>query len=249
MPSRITVTVEGGSPDRVRPHHVYGLVVGWVEPFVSGGAHTASVKPYTVTPLFRDFGGELRFAIGILDDSLVDMVEKEAARTDRIRLGSQIFDVGGVEMVSEPWGDLVGNASPGGQYGFDFLTPVVFRSQNDSNPLPAPGLVFGHLRSRWQRYAPPELGVALDLRGCDLLVTHMNARTVNVRHRHADFVGLVGDVRYRARRASASERKMLHALGRLARYAGVGSFTTNGFGVTEFTLTEAGDRTRSQPRA
>lgn len=123
-------------------------------------------------------------------------------------------------------------AQPPRLFSFVFTSPTAFHQAEKTMPLPLPGLLFGSLLERWNRYAPiqfpPEarryaeecLGVSsFDLRSRPARVKNGGLR-----------LGSVGEVGYTALTYDRYWQSVLDVLASLALFSGVGVMTSQGFG-------------------
>ncbi len=136
-------------------------------------------------------------------------------------------------------------------FSFQFATPTFFRRSGGPAypdlivPLPLPDLLFGSLLRNWNQFSPSsfvEANLLKEICAHHLEVTHHHitsqlARLVFQRedgqYRTTTFPGFTGRCSFRL--VELHDRtvvKMLNALADFAFYAGVGTKTTMGFGVT-----------------
>lgn len=118
---------------------------------------------------------------------------------------------------------------------------VVFRRQVDGqHPRPTAQLVFGHLRKRWRFFDPAsapdvafsEIEFKVRLDGWFVTVEGPGRPTQNGRGRRSgSFRVFTGEIGIGVAQATEAERRALGALSRLAEFAGLGAFTTAGFGA------------------
>lgn len=127
---------------------------------------------------------------------------------------------------------LGSEADPPRRFGFIFTSPTAFHQSEKTMPLPLPGLVFGSLLERWNRFAPiqfpPEtrryaeecLGVSsFDLHSRPTRVKNGGLR-----------LGCVGEVGYTVLTYDRYWQSVLDVLAGLALFSGVGVMTGQGFG-------------------
>lgn len=178
------------------------------------------------------------------------------AREAVLELDGVPFRVVGVtdDETATPWGgratyaELAERLWPGEtvprQVGMQFTSPVVFRSQGLSQPLPLPGLVFGSLLERWNALAPLVLMEELR-RFAELVlaVSRFELRSRPVPLKQGGLrIGAVGEVQYTATRYDRFWLGQVHTLAAFARFAGVGAGTTQGLGQTRAVTNGANER-------
>lgn len=240
MPSIWQVPLSVPRPADVRLEHIHAVVSGWLDPQDDAGHHDHH-RPFTITPLHRSEMGEVTLQVTLLDDDaalrrrLVLATERSAG--DGIALGRQrarILPTGrdhAVCVASVSWTSLAEAAQPLEEVVLSFATPVAFRHGSDWDPLPAPSLVFGHLRRRWQQFATT-LAPAINFRDAGLRTTRIEGRSESLTVRRRRVVGFIGDVGYCVK-ADREAQRALHQLALAAPYCGVGAGTTFGMGVCE----------------
>ncbi len=164
----------------------------------------------------------MAFEVGLLDDELEERLVTEIGRRQRLPLGHQAaFVAGPLETMSRAsWGELARRAVARREYRFEFVTATTFRSNQMSVPLPLPKSIFGHYRSRWNAFAPPELRL-------DIATSRYPAS-------RRELIGFTGHVTLSVRAAGREAHSALDALAAIADYAGTGSRTPQGMGVTRY---------------
>jgi CRISPR-associated endoribonuclease Cas6 len=238
MPVRLAIPLEVECPHLVRPAYVHALLCECLERDLAPTHHHANDKPFAISPLRTHRDGLAAFEVGLLDDGLEErLLVALAGRCGRLRLGRQAARMAGMpeEMARATWSELVRGAVARREYRFDFVTATVFRNERSSVPLPLPGSIFGHYRSRWAAFAPPELrpDVAFDELGLlvaglsDVATTHFPG---NARRQ----IGFTGRVSLTLKDERSGMRAALDALAAIADYSGTGSGTPQGMGVTRY---------------
>lgn len=206
--------------------------------------------------------GHVVVEIGLVDDRLLtflaELVERlmlggvlvgasPDGRTGRREAVAAVVDNPAC-LVAATFGDLrtaaAGETGDGGPVSLAVRSPLQFRSGDSRVVHPTPGRVFGRLRALWNTFGPPRPPIGVDFTGCDIRVAtdgvlveatgvtpndHRRAPANGVGHR-----GFLGTVRFDPRSGSWQDRRDLHALGRLAEFAGIGSATTRGFGAVKY---------------
>jgi CRISPR-associated endoribonuclease Cas6 len=223
----------------VRPTaaQLQAVVSRWLD---SDENHRHPVKPYTISRRAQQ-GEFVEVAVSLLDDSLLPRFVEEVSTTRELRLGpvttspSPWPDGSAVALRRrEDWAELLDASAATREFEFEFLSPTAFRSGRVVDPIPVPTKVFGHLRHRWQSFAPDSLQPHIDLRECGLGTVHLSGKTDHARAFEKKWVGFVGTARYRAWDGDERAWRVLDVLARLAPYAGVGTSTTFGMGRTEY---------------
>ena len=197
-------------------------------------------------------GGSAWIRVAFLDDRLTQTFSDHlwSAPTQSLPLRSGPAKIAQVLELSHPlsgqvlWDELLG-AKPSDDLPLEFLTPVFFRRRGFNYPLPEPGLVLASLIARWNAYAPepvPEGVAATLLRGTT--VRFLKGYTKGAMA-HDRTVGFLGRVTYHLPGANNEEAAWLARLGKLAFFAGVGTRTTLGFGLTAAYQPRAGSRGRT----
>lgn len=231
MPSRWRWYVGGATvPDR---RVVHAVVASWLD-----DDHHADRKPWSWT-ICQD-GDQQVIDIGLLDDSLVDRL---IARADKYRVASagRVAMIAPLEQVAATtWAQLARLPSRT-CWTMEFVSPVTFRRGSHFLPWPAPSPVFGSLRSAWRSFGAPHVGdVTLDLKLDPIVVTAMSgesqteqvvlrrSREVGGQPTQLTVTGFTGRLRYAV--DGVVDPSAVAALVALAPYAGVGAYTTRGFG-------------------
>lgn len=242
MPSRWALTLRVPEIERTGLHHLHGLLCTWLESGLGAEQHHAHRKPFTMLPPSEIGADTWRLEIGLLDDRLVDRLD--AAVHDSLRRGIRLGPTRGEVLAplgvlldctgEASWRGLVERAEPRSVFSFRFRSPTAFRQGRHYQPLPLPVQVFGHYRRTWETFGPGRDSIRIDLPQCQLLVEHLEGRTLRVKLSGGTAVGFVGSATYRAAQASPAQRRMLDALASLARFAGTGAGTTRGMGATDY---------------
>jgi CRISPR-associated endoribonuclease Cas6 len=216
--------------------------------------HKAPVKPYAVSPP-RVTARETFLEVRLLDDTLAPRLQESAAPGTQVRLGSNFFTITTqpVQAKATPWPDLTHPAAtpdpthpvPPRAWWLSFLSPVTFRDGDRSSPWPAPESVTRSLADRW-RALHPATAPHLTITGTrSLWVADLDGTSQPCRLAGRIVSGFVGRIRYVCD-GSDAEAAAINALLRFAGYAGTGSHTAYGFGLTR-TEPEPGTRRAPQP--
>lgn len=114
----------------------------------------------------------------------------------------------------------------------EFATPVAFRSAGLTVPLPLPGLVFGSLLDRWNRFSPVPLDQEVRaVAQAAVAVSQLRLESVPVPQKEKGLeIGSVGEMTYSYLGENAYWLHQLRVLAAYAVYSGVGLKTTMGMG-------------------
>jgi CRISPR-associated endoribonuclease Cas6 len=244
MPSRWALTLPGVNAADVKLEYLHALVCRWFDD--SDEAHRASAKPYTVSPAQATPGG-ITVEIGLLNDNLPDRLRAAAAPGTRIRLGTTWSTITHppVQVAAIPWTDPT-TPTPTA-WCLTFLTPTTFRRGNAFTPAPNLTAILGSLRHAWQRFAPAEVPQpTLDLARAPVWLTDIDVRSHLVRVNNLTISGFTGRLRFTCD-GTPQQAATVDQLVRLAPFAGVGAYTTRGFGVTRTEPTWPGATPRPAP--
>ena len=223
------ITMTGGDGSLPLPDHVHAVMTGWLRE--SDDEHTASEKPYTVRRIETTALG-VEVEVSTLTSGAGDrLVSALAAATD-VRLGRQRLSVLSVQPIGlADWDDLLDSATPAERVRFEVTSPMVFRPGRRITVMPAPGLVFGHLRARWSRWAPADRQPHLDLATTEILTSRLEGTTRGWAARRQTWPGFVGTVEYDLGAVEPRDQMVLTALASLAPFCGIGANTTVGMGA------------------
>jgi CRISPR-associated endoribonuclease Cas6 len=228
MPTRWQVTTPGIDPTQVKVEQLHAVVSAW---FDHDDTHRASAKPYTVSPPAAATDGAM-FEVGLLDDDLTGRLLTRAAPGIRLRFGSQHTTLSHApqQTAGAPWKQLAAPTTATA-WCIQFVTPTTFRRGNAFTPWPAPKPVLGGLRAAWRHFAPTELpNLHLDMSNDPVWVTDIDGANQVVTVNHLTVSGFVGRIRYTCD-ATPDVCAAVDRLMRLAPYAGIGAYTTRGFGL------------------
>ena len=239
MPRRVFVPVPGVNPEGVKLSHVHGAVSRWFDE--SETEHTAPEKPYTLSPLGEGSAGEVGVEVATLNERAAGQLAEAAVAGARIRLGGQVRALGRPYLMHRAsWAELA--AGPvGSRWRLNVVTPATFRRGDRTSPLPHPPKILeslGRAWAAWSDVALPGPGVKA---ACEAVwVSELDLRSdvlrLPVRSRHPDgpvdvtVAGVIGSLVLRCDDPDAA--RSAGPLIRLAAYAGLGSMTRKGLGVT-----------------
>ncbi len=236
MPGRFFVPVPGLDPRRARVEFVHAAFSRWFDH--SHAEHTANDKPYAVSPAGCDSRGKVGVEIATLTDGAAARLAEAVSPGTTVRIGNQIRTVGRPQLMAEAtWASLATKVNDS-RWDLDFVTPATFRTGDRSTPLPQPRTILAGLERAWQTWSDAPLPALSDLATavwvCDLelrsSVLPMVVRRADGSRRELTVSGSLGRLTLRCDdpRAAAIAGPLLH----LAAYAGVGSMTLKGLGVT-----------------
>ena len=240
MPSRWTVRLPRMDATRVTPEQVHAVVSGWFD--TAPGAHEQQRKAYSVS-LPRPTGDHTVIGIGLVDDRLVDPLHTGAGRGRRLRFGSQttVLDRDPCQTHGIPWAEL-NKPSAATSWSLRFVTLTTFRRGNAFTPNPGLKPILGSLRQVWRASAPPELPpLVLELTPEPVWLTAIDVSSRTTRVNDLLVSGFTGRLRF----ACDGPPAVVAAVDRLVRlsaYAGVGAYTTRGFGVVRVESTDRSPR-------
>ena len=219
--------------------------------------HDERVKPLTVAgltglggpgPAARvDPGRAYGLRVTLLDAELEALTEGwSAASVPTIRIGGVLWRVEDVtcDTARDPWAGRAGYqellapavrraaGAGGGRWTLEFVTPLTFRRQGRSQPLPLPELVFGSLLDRWNALSPLRLPDDLRQVVADgLSISRFELRSAVVPGKGGALqIGGLGRCTYAATGLDRYGMACVDALARFAFYSGVGAGTARGFG-------------------
>ncbi|HEX5115086.1 MAG TPA: CRISPR system precrRNA processing endoribonuclease RAMP protein Cas6 [Pseudonocardiaceae bacterium] len=217
--------------DRIAPDRrtVHAMISRWLD-----DDHHADRKPWSWTLVRGD--ADRAIDIALLDDTLVDRLITGA---EAYRQSSMATPIRQVAVAT--WPQLAGSPAQT-HWTMEFLSPVTFRRGQAFLPWPAPSSVFGSLRSSWRLFGAPHVGdVTLDLKLDPIVVSAMKGesqtervvlrRSTAAHDRPTQLMvtGFTGSMRYAV--DGAIDPSAVASLVALAPYAGVGAYTTWGFGA------------------
>jgi CRISPR-associated endoribonuclease Cas6 len=152
------------------------------------------------------------------------------ASSKTIRLGSQHGSLGHPQLLHcHEWRAL---AEPTGanQWELEFVTPVTFRTGNRSSPLTTPSAVLHRLGETWSLWSGMPARDRPRERAEAVWVSDIEGRSHTMTLGQLKVSAFVGRVTLRCDEPDLAA--VIDPLLRLAAYAGTGSGTTKGLGVT-----------------
>lgn len=257
MPSRWEVALSGPRDVAVPLGAPQAVASGWLDdrPQASAArsavqsAHSAAARAWACGPLrtcLTEAGGAVAvLEVRLLDDALAGRLSRAVRPGRKVRLGTGEYQVAAAarETGRASWADL---RRQGGDRAWQvrFVTPVCLRRGNRTSPWPAPESVARGLAERWQRLdpatAPPAPQRGLPSVWVSDIDGHSEAHILPRRARRDGqwrlteevISGFTGRIRYVCDHGTEAEAAEFGALLAFAAYAGAGSHTTYGFGVT-----------------
>jgi CRISPR-associated endoribonuclease Cas6 len=258
VPSRWEVIFEGPRDVPVPLTAPQAVVSGWLDdpPHHSRAgarqagrsAHSAAARAWACGPLRSGLtaaGDTVAvMEVRLLDDMLAEQLVRAACLGGAVRFGQGEYRVAvpARETSRASWADL---RCWSGERAWQvrFASPVCLRRGNRTSPWPAPESVARGLAERWRLLHPetapsPAHGAASlwvsDLEGRS--EAHILSRRVRKggqsRLTEEVISGFTGRIRYVCDHGTEAEAADFGALMAFAAYAGAGSHTTYGFGVT-----------------
>ena len=244
MPSRWHFFLDA-HPSKVQWHHLHGALSGFFH-HRSDGSTDFALTPPELGP-----EGASRVELRILSDHrlVVDRLVKglEDARAegglllgprDRQKRVKVLSAPGAVTIgplsLSEAtsWAELREMSAPVNVFTVHYVTPTFSRDGNRQLPLPMPAMIERGLQRHWAAHAP-RLAPVLKRDDLELVIEHLDGRTVTVRLDDNPWTGFVGEVRYRVVRGGRDEKQALGQLLQAARFTGLGSMVAYGFGTVD----------------
>jgi CRISPR-associated endoribonuclease Cas6 len=193
------------------------------------------------------YGGALSELLPNLLDNLPETVRLDALTGNVeavIREPGQDRDVGCTSYQELLNRRLLDAAPPDSRFGFRFLTPATFHSNDRNQPLPLPGLVFGSLVERWNAFSPLTLNAEARRYAEECLaINQFRIESHLVEVAGGRQIGATGTVGYRSLRPDPYWLRVLGVLADFAFYAGIGAKTAMGLGQAR-RIGEHGDTLR-----
>ncbi|MFT4189115.1 MAG: CRISPR system precrRNA processing endoribonuclease RAMP protein Cas6 [Aeromicrobium sp.] len=214
--------------------YLHGAISNWFD--ANEVEHKAGSKPYSLTPLSQR-GEEFGVEIATLTSEAALRLHTACVQGTVVRLGPQQGRVAAAPTLVDvvAWESL--GARPQNMWSLDFLTPTVFRRGKRYSPLPTPQSITRSLSYQWNAWSGLE-SIRLDHAEVDQVwVSSFEGGSHPIRLRFKrevtrTYEGFVGRLTLRCDddTVAAATARLLG----VAPYAGVGSFTLRGLGVTRF---------------
>jgi CRISPR-associated endoribonuclease Cas6 len=229
-----------------------------LDPALNGQLHDeAGLRPYTVSNLLGhfpkrqlDLQGEYTLRLAGLSEAVSTLL-MNATTQGSFAPGAELeLDFTPFRILAaitdpqvQPWADQAGYASlsqalvgdgtpPGRKFQFQLASPLVFHSQDRSQPLPLPGMFFGSLLERWNAFAPIAFPPETRRYAEEMLAVSrfdLESRAIPMKSGGLR-VGAVGKVQFCALNADRYWLGILHTLAAFAKFSGAGTGTTQGLG-------------------
>ncbi|AOR31085.1 hypothetical protein BFF78_08550 [Streptomyces fodineus] len=244
MPFRWSLVLKAERPTErpVPPKQLHGLAATLLEQ--AGADHHAQTKPYTVSPLMAAHGrgrnapgAAAVLHLGWLPDA--PRPDLTLLTGTRLRLGAQFFTVASAWEEAMPYAALA-MAMPAERAVMHFRSVTYFSRAGRAHPLPDPGLLYGSLIRRWNRYAPEQAHITdveeKELLGTVVLCAH-DICSSPVDLGSGTRVGFTGTATFRLHGPQTpAMQQQFTALSQFASIAGAGAQTTHGLGHTQVRL-------------
>lgn len=254
MPSRWDIALAGPADAGIPLAAPHAVVSGWLDDRgtgprdgQAGSGHGDQVKKWAFGPLRALPGGEgIVMQVRLLDDALEDRLLASTAPGTAVRLGSQRYLVGEPALLVEQaaWADL-GTRLGSRAWQVRFASPACVRRRNRAAPLLSPDALALGLAERWRLLHPPTAPAlpwrpgtgpvwVSDLDGhTEVQLLPRTVRRDGRQERREEVIsGFVGRVRYVCDHGGDTDAAAFGALLAFASFAGAGSHTAYGFGVT-----------------
>ena len=227
MPSRWWVPVTAVSPERVTLEQVHAAISSWFDR--TPAEHTASVKPYAVSPLSGE-PSQMGVEVSILTPEALTRLRQSAVAGEKIRLGSQIGRLGLATRLDEESWDALNSPTEARSWELEFLTPTTFRRGDRSSPWPAPPAVLRGLSESWGAWSQLSRRDPTHQEVDSVWVSDIAGQSHPMILAGTHISGFVGRLRYQCDDVGAAA--VVDPLFRLAPFCGVGSAKAKGLGVT-----------------
>lgn len=255
MPSRWEVALAGPGGADIPLAAPHAVASGWLDDRSSGpvaaqgirSGHADQVKKWAFGPLRAPASGDgIVLQVRLLDDTLADRLLTSTQPGTSVRLGTARFSVlEPTRLIDKAsWADLAASAGSRA-WQISFVTPTCARRRNRTAPLLSPDTLALGLAERW-RLLDPATAPAITWRsgGCPVWISDLDGRTevqllprtvrrpAGPERREEVVSGFVGRMRFVCDQGSDAEADAFGALLAFAAFAGAGSHTAYGFGVT-----------------
>ncbi|MGL4305108.1 MAG: CRISPR system precrRNA processing endoribonuclease RAMP protein Cas6 [Mycobacteriaceae bacterium] len=228
MLTRWLVPVGGVDPDLVKLDYVHAVACAWLD-----SDHWGSHKPWSVSPL-RVVDGVAVLEVCTLNNQAEQLLLSRVAANSAVRFGSQSATILGEPQVMQQlqWGQFL-SAPVAKVWSVDFLTPTTFRYKQRSSPWPDPRTVARSLSEKWNELSPkpiPQIKIDREAAAQHLWVRDIDGCSQVLPLAKMMVSGFVGRVSYACDDPAVAAQ--FGALLAFAEFAGIGSSTTKGLGVT-----------------
>jgi CRISPR-associated endoribonuclease Cas6 len=240
VPTLWSVLLEGPG-EQAEPQQLHALLCEWLERGVDG-RHNENVKGFTLQGWSTVGQDQWELLVGLVDDRHVPRLVLAAgkAASTPLLIGPpnappqfRVCLIGAAParcLRAMDFEMLASSQEAPTTFTFETLSPLVVRSGTLT-----PGTTFGHLRTRWKKYAPESVrNLDCDFATCGLEFTELTLDSVPVKPQGEIENAVVGRFTIEATSGNEEQRRWLHRLGVLTTYAGLGSRTTHGLGITRY---------------
>lgn len=237
MPSRWWVEIPEIDPSRVKLEFVHAAVSGWFD--ATEGEHAAGEKPYAVSPLADGPTGRPGLEVATFTEVAEDRLLAACGAGGSIRLGNQTRQLGRPQAIHRhTWAELAAMTRDRA-WELRLETPTTFRSGDRATPLPDVRTMLSGLAREWAAWSdvpvevPHETWSSFYVSDLDLV---SQVLTLSIQKRGGQgrveiaVPGSTGMLRIRCSDPDAAA--LVGPIIRFAAYAGIGSMTRRGFGVT-----------------
>ncbi len=244
MPYEICILLTSDTLTRPQPGHqraahaLFFTALQKGDPALAEAIHHQPQKPFTQALLTEN--QQLYWRITLLDDALHEPLCLGLSRLDAPRLHQADIHLHLAEATWQHcrYEELALTPLPA-RYNFTFLTPTTFKQKVFLNPLPdAPGC-FQSWWTRWQTFAPPDLGIniaVLDIASAHLMTGSFHLNSHGWSDGRRQMIGATGFITFHPYQMEQLEDHWWHNLATLsafAPYSGTGYKTTQGCGQTK----------------
>ena len=223
MPLVVELELSGPSKVRVPMKAPHAAIAARIDT-----AHHAAVKLFTIAPP-HDICGGVALRVGMLRDALAEDLAQSLERDPTVRLGAHRFTYTGLRVAEQMSWDEMQSVTDEKRWNVEFRTPTTFRHRGRTSPWPDPTAIARSLVARWAG-VHPDSSLRLDPHlGRSVWVSDISGRSVVVAGPNSTVSGFLGRISYVGDPADGSAA-LFELLLRFAKFAGIGSFTTFGFG-------------------
>jgi CRISPR-associated endoribonuclease Cas6 len=243
MPSILTIPLNADNPwppdfsDQRAMHAIALAAWNRMDPDLAVRLHEAQSKPFTQGLLAGPSGVQWRLTL--LDDALYEPLWAGLSQRPEVSIQDRPAALDPAAAVTQrtSYAELAA-APPRERYSFRFATPTSFRQRTHHLPLPDPYLCFQSWWTRWNDFAPAELGIniaVLDVARAHLVITRFRLESQLVADGPRRVVGSVGRMTFLpVRREQLDPQWWQHVatLAAFAPYCGTGHKIAQGMGMT-----------------
>jgi CRISPR-associated endoribonuclease Cas6 len=252
MPARISFTLHGSASDKPFEHAraLQALVYGWIQainPSRATAIHDEmQTKPFGIAPLQAIDTETYQLKVSCLDEELARIICAGAmlgagkiSLKAHGRLHTLTLNQAVAIEESSTWQELRDNARPATSWTVRLLSPTAFKNSGRLLLSPTADRYFSSWYYRWNNFAPKPIEPIdlLDFVRSHINITYLEGKTVNVpiEPQQLQYPGFCGTVVFAVHEPGPEHKPYLQALDQLAlfaNYAGTGTQTMRGMGVT-----------------